>query len=133
MRLVRIVLLGLAAAWLLTAQSAQADDGWSLKKLNPFDRKEVPRTPPAPKPEWMRKMDRDMHRLNNGIKTGVHQVGTGTKRLLVGTWDTITLKRFATQPTQPKKPSWFSSMFTREEPKRVESMKDWVGLPRPEH
>lgn len=32
---------------------------------------------------------------------------------------------------QPKKKSWLDGLFGRREPKRVESMAEWVGLPRP--
>ena len=87
---------------------------------------------------------------------GTHRLlaGTaaGTKKLFTGVKDTLSGKKPAAkkksnpivpwirEPQDPrhlrtprdKKPSWLDRLLGYEEPKRVETMKDFVGLPRPE-
>ena len=76
----------------------------------------------------------------------------GTKKFFTGVKDTLSLKKPATkkrsnpivpwirEPQDPRylrtpknqQPSWLDRLLGREEPKRVETLKDWVALPRPE-
>jgi len=87
-----------------------------------------------------------------GTKKVLVGTANGTKKFFTGVRDTFAWKDPAPkrkanplvpwirEPEDPRylrssqkqKKSWFDSLFGREEPRRVESMKDWVGLPRPE-
>jgi hypothetical protein len=74
------------------------------------------------------------------------RMGTGTRRFLGSTWDTLTFqkKQQARQPVsgetrtwsgnkaqQPKKESWLSSWFGRKEPEPPETIGEWMSLERP--
>ena len=86
----------------------------------------------------------------SAVSRTLQQIDAGTKRFVRGTVDVITLKplRKSKKPSLPlpekpwenkpkhkqqeKKKSFWSGLFpAKEEPKRVETMKDFVGLPRP--
>ncbi len=128
---------------LVSGQSAAAD-GWSLWKLLPFGKKEATR--PARKsfarPSPLEKLDDDMKKFNEGTKKFFAQAVDAlrwkkpdakkrpTKRYL--SWIREPKDpRYLREPKKQKK-SWWDSLFRREEPKRVDSMKDWVGLSKPE-
>ena len=81
-----------------------------------------------------------------GTKKFFANTTTGTKRFFAGVKDTFSWNKPAPRTRQnpfvpwlrqaedPRKHkrSWIDSLFGREEPKQVDSLKDWVGLPRPE-
>ncbi len=85
----------------------------------------------------------------SGISKTLKEIDAGTKKFLRGTIDVITLKPlrqrnrpYLAPPEKPwlnnsskkkeKKKSFWSSLFKPDKkPKRVESMKDFVGLERP--
>ncbi|HBO42535.1 MAG TPA: hypothetical protein DD670_01085 [Planctomycetaceae bacterium] len=85
----------------------------------------------------------------SAVSRTLSQIDAGTKRFVRGTIDVITLKplRKNKKPSLPlpekpwenkpkkkqqEKKSFWSGLFpAKEEPKRVQTMKDFVGLPRP--
>ena len=130
-----------ALAFVLVAEPAMAEEGW-LAKLNPFAKKEKSGTLSA----------RTYNVKNKRAEpSALEKLGTGTKKLLAGARDTLTWKKPAPKrkPTnqyvpwmqnpknpryarsQQKKKSWLGSLFRREEPKRVQTLKEFVGMPRP--
>lgn len=87
------------------------------------------------------------------------KMGTGTKNFFSSTYDTLTFRKSEpkgqvsssfggwgqnpplgqsyNRKSSPKKkkdePGWFSSLFTsQEEPKRAETVSEWIGQPRPQ-
>ncbi|MBN2477653.1 MAG: hypothetical protein JXB62_23800 [Pirellulales bacterium] len=147
--------VGIVLALLTGGQAARAE-GWSLEKLNPVAAKPQPRTTGrsyARASSYGKKTEPSaLEKLDAGTKKLFADAAEGTKKFFRDTKDALTWKKPAPktasrpyvpwiQPPKdprhlrsaaPKKKSWFDSLFVREEPKRVESMKDWVGLPRPE-
>jgi hypothetical protein len=132
------ILSGVAALSLLVAAGpAPAEEGW-LGKLNPLAKKQTHSTLSS--------------RKNNAKKAGsspLDKLASGTKKVFADTRDALTFKKPApkqkatsqyapwnrtSQVPRPvsnqKKKSWLDSLLGREKPKQVESMKDWVGLPR---
>ncbi len=125
---------------LIVARPALAEEGW-LGKLNPFakkEKKEQPRT------TWG-----GTYTPRKAKPSPLEKLGTGTKKFFAGARDVLTGKKHAPKrkpanhytpwtrqstdwrhTSSRKKQSWFDSLFRREEPKPVESMEDWVGLPR---
>ena len=96
------------------------------------------------------KFDSDVKRLSDGTKEFFAKTNAGTKRFFADTRSALTGKkpsqtrrplrhpwirppedqRYVRQP-QEQKISWFDRLLGREEPKPVETMSEWVGLPRP--
>ena len=72
----------------------------------------------------------------------INKVTTGTKKFFTNVGDTLTLKKSqskkTTTPTNPwfkppkeePKPSWLSSMFHKEEPKKSSNPGEWISQPR---
>ena len=139
MKIARILSAGSALALLMVAQPALAEEGW-LDKLNPFAKKERQNTVSDRRYNTRKVEPSPLEKLN-----------TGTKKFFAGARDALTWKKPAPkrkptnqyvpwirQPKDPrhlssrkkKKKSWLDSLFRREEPKRAQSLKDWVGLPR---
>ena len=137
MRIAQISSAGVAFALLIGVQPVLAEEGW-LDKLNPFARKEKPVTT----------ID-SRYNVAKARPSPLEKLGAGTKRFFAGARGLLTGKKPAptSRPTTQyapwsqgigdppdrsgqKKKSWLGSLFRRKEPKRVESLKDWVGLPR---
>ena len=89
---------------------------------------------------------------NAGLTKFFADTDAGAKRFFAGAKGALTRKRpdpkrkptnqyvpWVRAPNDPRYPqqhtkqknSWLDSLLGREEPKRVESLKEWVGLPRP--
>lgn len=142
MKTSRTAAAGAMLALLIGGQSALAD-GWSLEKLLPFGKREPGKSArqTAAKPSPLRRFRAEMRKLN-----------AQTKRLFAGVQDALTWKKPAPRsrptnqylpwirppkrqsylhPKKKQKESWFDSLFPREEPNQVQSLKDFVGLPRP--
>jgi len=121
------------------AGPAPAEEGW-LGKLNPFAKKET-----------HSKVSSRKYTAKKAEPSALDKLASGPKKLLTGTRDALTGKKTAPkrkptsqyvpwngtsqaprQASSQKKKSWMDSLFRPEKPKQVESMKDWVGLPRPE-
>jgi hypothetical protein len=75
--------------------------------------------------------------------SALSKVTTGTKKFFTGVGDALSLKKTQTKkttasPTNPwfkppkeePKPSWFSSMFQKEEPKKTGNPGEWISQPR---
>jgi len=119
------------------AGPAPAEEGW-LGKLNPFAKKET-----------HSKVSSRKYTAKKAEPSALDKLTSGPKKLLAGTRDALSLKKPASkgkptgqhtrwndssqaprQASSQKKKSWMDSLFRPEKPKQVESMKDWVGLPR---
>jgi hypothetical protein len=126
-----------ALTLVIVAGPAPAEEGW-LDKLNPFAKKESHSTPAGRK-----------HNVRKVQPSPLEKLNAGTKKFFAGARDTLTGKKPASkqkatnqyptwsptsnaprQASSQKKKSWVDSLFRREKPKEVESMKEWVGLPR---
>lgn len=141
MRIARIFPAVAALAFLIVAQPALAEDGW-FSRLNPFAAKEKETSSTIP-----------VKRANvsSAEPSPLEKLSAGTKKFFAGARDALTWKKPAPkktptnqyapwmrpskEPVYPsdrnkKKKSWLDSLFRRKEPQRVESMKDFVGLPR---
>jgi hypothetical protein len=111
-------------------QVVQAD-GWSLANMFTTKSDTTPKkTPPKPATK---------------TPSAMEKMGTGTKKFFGGIGDTLSGKKTATHkttthpsvtmlPSKPAKKTTTSSWnpFKREEPKQPRSLKDFVGMPRPE-
>jgi hypothetical protein len=139
MRLARAVFAGLAVAALLGGGAARAD-GWSL--LHPFSGDQSQPAKPAPKPAgWQ--------------PPTVAKAASNNKSFLGKIGDTLSLKKTPPKKTAPsfstfspnytgnasvspskpasKPTSFWSSLnpFHHEEPKRPQTVQDFVGMERP--
>lgn len=136
MKTARILSIGVVVALFMGVQPALAD-GWSLEKLNAGTTKFFSDTTAGTK-----KLFSD---TATGTKRFFANTTTGTKKLFTGVKDTFSWNKpvpkarqnpfvpWLRQAEAPnKKKSWIDSLFGREEPKQVDSLQDWVGLPRPE-
>lgn len=135
-------------ALLIAVEPVLAEEGW-LKNLNPFAQKEKPSLPSAHRPAWSR-----TYNVKRAEPSSLEKLSASTKKFFTGARDALTWKKtppkrrstnrygprmresndlgyFRRQREKEKKKSWLNSLFRREEPKRVQSLKDWVGLPRP--
>jgi len=150
MKLIRFLLCGIVLTSLL-GQMASAD-GWSWSKLNPLASEEPddPASyrypPPSPKPNPLVVLNEGAKKLatetSNGTKRLVRGTTEGTKRFFSETKDLLTWKKSTTKTTRPigpypylkpeppKKTSWISSLFQREEPKPASSLEEFMSLPR---
>jgi hypothetical protein len=148
MRVARVSLAAMVLSVLIVAQSGLAEPAWP-QALNPLAdwRRDDPASPmagnaAAAKPSSLEK-------LGAGTKKFFADLGTGTKRFFTGVNDVLTGKKRASKkgstnshaswslsqqqssPTSSrKKKSSLDWLLGREEPEPVESLKDWVGLPR---
>ncbi len=125
-RIARIFMLVLAFSFLVGDRPAPGDessapmlspDGQSNAKKNPLIQKK-------PQPSVLSK------------------VATGTKKFFSNVGDALSMKKSPSQktvtPTNPyfkpakeeSKPSWFSSMFHKEETKKQTSPSDWINQQR---
>jgi len=138
MKITRILSAVGALTLVIVAGPAPAEEGW-LGKLNPFAKKETHSTVSSRK-----------YNAKKAEPSPLDKLTSGTKKFFTGTRDALTGKKPAAKrkpanqyapwngtsqaPRQAnsQKKSWLDSLFRREKPKQVESMKDWVGLPRPE-
>lgn len=142
MKNARILSAGVALALLIAVQPVLAEEGW-LKKLNPFAEEE------KPSPAWSR-----TYNAKRAEPSSLEKLGASTKKFFGGARDALTWKKTPPkrrptnqygpwvrepndlgyfrrqQEKEKKKRSWLDSLFRREEPKQVQSLKDWVGLPR---
>ncbi len=112
---------------LLAQGHAAENEGWSLSRLNPFGH-EPSHTAIAKKTPEPSTLDK---------------FNVGTKKFFTGAKDTLTFKKPAPKKTvatpyspwqhkqrPEEKKSWFGSMFAPKEPKPIESLDDWMSLPR---
>lgn len=127
-RIARIT--ALALIWTLLAGARPASgEGWSLPKLFPESKTERKKVPPKP---------------------GKHQPSTldkmtaGTKRFFTDMGNTLSFKRSeppkkTTTPYnpwikppkhEPSKPSWLTSLFYKEEPKKPKTPSEWLEQER---
>ena len=139
MKIARILSAVGVLTLVIVAGPATAEEGW-LGKLNPLAKKQTHSTPASRK-----------HNVRKAEPSALDKLSSGTKKFFTGTRDALTGKKPAAQrkstnqytpwngtsqaPRQAssqKKKSWLDSLFRPEKPKQVESLKDWVGLPRPE-
>ena len=129
MRIARTWLLLLGLAVLLAAQPAVAE-GWSLGKIVPFAKKSTNR------PGVKKQSDK-----NQG-PGALARFDAGTKKLMRGTADLLTLKPLwkpkppqkrpaFTSRKRAKKKSIWQSWFGPKNPPPIRSMEDFVGLKRP--
>ena len=150
MKIVRFVICGVVLT-LLLGQMTLAE-GWSLAKLNPLAAEEpAERSPydyptPSKEPSALQKFNDGAKKLVTGTSDGtkrlVQDTTEGTKKFFVGAKDMLTWKKSTTtstrpvspyqylKPEQPRKQSWFSSLFRREEPKPAASLEEFMSLPR---
>ncbi len=128
MRLERMCVPLLGIAILFSASSAMAQ-GWSMPKMFPSSQKKTKKT--------------------SGVAQTLKKLDAGTKKFIRGTVDVLTLKplwdsgkkRKRKRPVDPwmrhtrknaaKKPFWDSWFPPPEEPKKVATVSEWVGLERP--
>ncbi len=153
MKTKRIVWISVLLAAPLGARSAAAE-GWSLSKLNPFAKNEEKTKAASVPRETVISSDRGYRYDTVKPEPSTWQkFDTGTKKFFAGTKDALTWKKPTPKPTKKrlavpwlhdpkdpndlrgpkgKKKSWFSSLFAPKEPNHPRSMKEFVGLPRPE-
>ena len=151
MKIVRFLLCGVVLTLLFVGRTARAD-GWSLGKLNPFEKQQAPPTPsyetPSQAPSPLRKFNDGAKKLvadtSAGTKKLVDGTAAGTKRFFVGAKDMLTWKKSTTKARpispygswqheiEPQKRSWLSSLFRREEPKPAKDVDEFLSLDRPE-
>jgi hypothetical protein len=126
-RIARISVVVLVFGLLIGARPAIGDGGL-LPKLFPDSKTETKKAPPKPtKPQ----------------PSALNKMTTGTKKFFSNVGDTLTFKKSAppkqsTTPTNPwikpakeePKPSWFSSMFAKEEPKKAKTPSQWLEQKR---
>lgn len=150
MKIVRFVVCGVVLT-LVLGQMASAD-GWSLAKLNPLAAEEPAERSPYAYPTQS-KAPSALQKFNDGAKKLMADASDGTKRILqdttegtkkffVGAKDMLTWKKSTTtstrpinpyqylKPEKPRKQSWFSSLFRREEPKPAATLEEFMSLPR---
>ena len=136
-------------AWIAVAGSGLAADGWNLLAWNPFDREgEPPRASArvtdagasigasraAARPAARRTEDPSVWtKMNRGTKSFFAK----TKDAL-NPWDDESQRSRATGPRyssrsyEDEDQSFLGSLFNPEpEPKRIETVKDWLDQPRP--
>jgi hypothetical protein len=137
MNVARTLLAGAALTLMVVIHPAVAEDSW-LTKLNPFANHGTHSTMSAGK-----------YKAKKAEPSALAKLGAGTKKFFTGARDLLTGKKPAPekkpayqyapwshnpkdlrQQSTAKKKSWLSSLFRPEKPKQVESLKDWVGLPR---
>jgi len=139
MKIASNLLLSTVVALLVGVQPATAD--WPLQNLIPLGKKQEEK--PAKAAEKSTVKWEPLVRLEAGVK----KLGDGTKKFFTDTAETLRLKKPAAKrkPTsryrpwssyskarkQEEKKSWLDSLFRREEPEPIQSMKDFVGLERP--
>ncbi|HYW80983.1 MAG TPA: hypothetical protein VE890_15490 [Thermoguttaceae bacterium] len=150
MKIARLVICGVVLT-LLVGATAQAE-GWSLAKLNPLAGEEPTERSPyaypalSKEPSALQKFNEGAKKLatdtSAGTKRLVQNTTEGTKKFFVGAKDLLTWKSSSTStrpvsPYQylkpeppPSKPSWFTSLFRREEPKPASSLEEFMSLPR---
>jgi hypothetical protein len=126
-RIARIFMLALAFNFFFGIR-AVIGDGSSPPNLSPDGQTNAKKKPLAqnkPQPSMLNKMT------------------TGTKKFFTGVGDALTLKKPAPKkttvtptnswikpPKEEPKPSWFSSMFRKEEPKKPSSPSEWLDQKR---
>jgi hypothetical protein len=125
-RIARILMLALAFHFLFVIRPAMGD-GSSSPNLSPDGQTNTKKTTLAqtkPEPSLLNKMS------------------TGTKKIFTGVGDALTFKKTSKKstvtPTNPwikppkeePKPSWFSSIFPKEEPKKKTSPSEWLDQKR---
>jgi len=138
MKTVRILSVSLILTSLVCTPTSWAND-WATQR----------------EPSALEKLNAGTQKLLADTTTGAKKliVGTanGTKRFFIGVKDTLSWKKPAPRktsasmvpwirdpdpqylrPPKSRKKSWLDSLLGREEPKQVETLKDWVNLPRPE-
>jgi len=126
-RIARIFILALAFNLFFVIRSA-IGDGSSPPNLSPDGQTNVKKNPLA---------------QNKPQPTMLNKMTTGTKKFFTGVGDALTFKKPAPKKTTvtptnswikpPKaepKPSWFSSMFRKEEPKKLSSPSEWLDQKR---
>jgi len=132
MSISRVVSVTVVVTLLLGGRPAAAE-GWSLGRLNPLGKKDSAKTPEntTKKPSPLEKLDTEVKRFF--AKTG------GLLKLKKPAAKQPAYKRhypWNRQPKsprlaqRPKPPSWFSSLFRREQPKVPKSLDDWMSLKR---
>lgn len=137
--------LALAAAGaLLVTGSALASEGWSLSKLVPFQKSSSSSRTRATVsdnnsswfhlPTWGQKA---ASKSSSREPSTLDKIGQGTKKTwdktvdLLTPWDNTSKK---THKKTPKKPAWYSSWIPqkKKKPREVQTVKDFLGQPRPE-
>ncbi len=132
----------LVAVVLLAAASPVWANGESESSWNPFAKKsEAAKATAAPSP---------LTAPLQSIDTGIKKLGNGTKKLFLDARNALTPKPSPKPKSRPlhswihpptddqsqrsheSKPSWFDRLLGRKaEPKKIETMSDWVGQDRP--
>lgn len=134
MKISRILPASVALALLLGVQPALGD-GWSLEKLVPFGkkqtRKSVHKRPARPSP--LEKLDIQVKRFFAGAKDALTWKKPAAKKKPTNQylpWMRESNQQRYTHHNKRPKRSWLDALFRPKEPKPIESMEEWVGLPR---
>ncbi len=125
--------IALACFVVLAAAHTASADGWSLGGLNPFASKAKSKPTNSKQPSTMQ------------------QISKGTKKVVSGTTDLVTLKWLAPKDepqksSQPRlydrrsvkrtgaesSPGLFGSLFQTKEPEQPKTLGDWMAQKRPE-
>ena len=123
MKILQPLLVALFALAWAACQPAAAGEWWWAAESQPTERSQSP----AAKFNPLAPIDAGV----KGIDRGLKKLGSGTKRLFSNAGEALRWKRPAKPqtPAEPK-PSWFSSLFDREEPRPSSSVNDFLGAGR---
>lgn len=137
----RSILVGLSMTLLFATLGFSADEGWSLSKLNPFSKTSSTKSSPpqaknfnsSAKPSYRKTEPSTMDKISSGTKNMVSKTKTA---LTPGGGKTAKAKPAAntvqTKSKDGQKKSWVPSWLSKkEEPKKAQTIPEFLNQPRP--